>query len=493
MTVRAERLRIVEGGPVREPAQLVGAAARKAIAAAVRHVAMQRSLDGACRIAGERAADLVNARFILAAIDDGSSGRRGIAGVAASTRAIVRVERGDADPRYERERDDPRGDGSERLIFCPLVGPSGVTLAVLAGARVASEPPFDEREAAVLSMFAQHIAPLVAALRLDEWDDDEVTVVRSGGIAALASGAFHREAVERHVAGARHGEVLDVPPLLPRAGYAGLALLVLAALVSSVVVRIHRHAAGPAVIVARGGVEVTSSHDGVLDRVEVRAGDHVRRGDVVARLRADAERNDVALARREFEARLALRLANPASPDLEAHTAEARIALDRARARLAERRLVASRDGVIGDVHLESGQPVSAGQTVATLLPRDGDLVVRAVIPAHHRPALRIGQRVRLEVGGYPYTYEQAEVTFVGERVAGPSEIRAALGRSLAEVVDVSGPAILVEARLPRESFEVDGVRYAFHGGMTGQVEIAVGDEPALFVLVPPLRKVFEP
>jgi multidrug efflux pump subunit AcrA (membrane-fusion protein) len=475
----------------------------RVLAAAVRHAAMQRSLEGLARATCHGLADLVaGERHYCLFYDAGGRtlwregdahasteipSTTGLVGFAASTRSAIAVECASSDPRYAREADDPAGRGNERLAVHPIVDSRGEAQAVVVLVRSAGESAFAPRELHLISIFSRQLAPLFEAANfaaLGSDFEDEPTVVDRSPFDPAAIAAFEESRDQ--------GELLDLPRLLPGWAYALVTALVIACAIASVLVRVNRYATGPAIVIATDGVDVTSPVDGIVERVEVRPGDRVAAGAIVARLRADAEENDLARAEREFEQRLALRLEDPADEQLEAAVAEARLALDRARARVEERWLVASRDGTVGDVALEPGAAVSPGQTVVSLVPEAGELRLRAIVPAHHRPALTPGQPVRLEIDGYPFTYEHMTVTRVGERVLGPSETRAALGREFGDAVETRGPIVIVEASLDRPSFDVDGVRYRFHGGMTGEADVRVGDDPLAFVLAPVLKRLFE-
>lgn len=482
---------------------LVRSSEARVLAAAVRHAAMQRSLEGLARATCQGLADLLPAERNYCLFYD-AGGRTlwregsacanseipataGLAGYAVSTRSAVAVECAGHDPRYVREADDPAGRGNERIAAHPIVDSRGEAQAVVVLARSAGEIAFGAREMHLLAVFSRQLAPLFEAANFaalgNDFEDEPTVVDRS---------PFDPAAVARFEESRDQGELLDLPRLLPGWAYAVVTALLIACAVAAVLVRVNRYATGPAIVVATDGVDVSSPVDGIVATIEVRPGDRVAAGAIVARLRADAEANDLARAEREFEQRLALRLEDPSDEALEAAAADARLALDRARARVEERWLVASRDGTVGDVALEPGAAVSPGQTVVSLVPAAGELRLRAIVPAHHHPALAPGQPVRLEVDGYPFTYEHMTVTRVGERVLGPSETRAALGREFGDAVETRGPIVIVEASLDRPSFDVDGVRYRFHGGMTGEADVRVGDDPLVFVLAPVLKRLFE-
>ena len=56
----------------------------------------------------------------------------------------------------------------------------------------------------------------------------------------------------------------------------------------------------------------------------------------------------------------------------------------------------------------------------------------------------------------------------------------------------MTGPVVLVKARLPSPTFEAEKKIYRYHNGMQGTAEIRVRSERLLWVLVPSLKAVFE-
>ena len=99
---------------------------------------------------------------------------------------------------------------------------------------------------------------------------------------------------------------------------------------------------------------------------------------------------------------------------------------------------------------------------------------------------------LRLELRGYPHSYQRLKVDAVSEEVFGPSEARRVLGPEIADALTVSGPVALVEASLPGPTFESQGRSYAYHDGIPGRAEIRVRSEPILLSLIPALRAVTE-
>jgi hypothetical protein len=120
-----------------------------------------------------------------------------------------------------------------------------------------------------------------------------------------------------------------------------------------------------------------------------------------------------------------------------------------------------------------------------------GDPVVLALLPGQYRPLLKPGMDLRLELQGYQYIYQHLTVTSVENEVIGPAEAKRYLGEEIADAVTLTGPVVLVSARLPSATFEVEGKTRRFHDGMWAQAEVRVRSERVLVALIPALRALF--
>jgi hypothetical protein len=65
------------------------------------------------------------------------------------------------------------------------------------------------------------------------------------------------------------------------------------------------------------------------------------------------------------------------------------------------------------------------------------------------------------------------------------------LGAELADTLQLSGPVILVEARLPSTLFSFEGQTLRYVEGMSGRADASVRKERIAVVLLPALKAVF--
>ncbi|HYC92890.1 MAG TPA: GAF domain-containing protein [Thermoanaerobaculia bacterium] len=479
---------------------------------AARGVAAQRDLAGAGDLLRLAAEDLVDADRVYCLLYDpegemlwsratglGEEERRessaaGVVSFVARTGRGVRIDRAAGDPRFEREADDPRGGRCEHLVAWPVRTrlPAAPVLAVLCAVRDRGNEPFSKADEAALALLADTVAPslaqLVLATRLE-------AASRSGDgeLREPTAGIFRKEALEHYAfRGAQEGDWLRLSPRWTAATFWLLASLVAAFLVFATVTTIDESSAGPAVVRLTGRTEITASQMGVVTAVEVRPGDRMTAGRVMVRFQSARETAELARIDREWELQLVERLrdlsANPPAQALIGLRAER----DLARSRVEERVVRAPRAGIVRDVRCRRDQHVAAGDILLSLSSAGSRPVLMAVLPGEHRPLLRVGMPLNLELRGYRHTPQRLTIASIADEVVGPEEARRLLGPEVATSVALNGPLVRVSASFPADTFDARGERYALHDGMWGSAEVPVRSEPLLVTLIPGLRAVWE-
>lgn len=412
----------------------------------------------------------------------------GLVSFVARTGRPVRVEHASGDPRFEREADDPLGERCGPLLALPVCAADSEVLAVLCAVRDPERAPFAAEDEAALALLAATVAPSLAQLALAT--RLEAASARDGE--PRTAEVFREEALEHHATGAREGDWLRLSPRWTTATFWLLVVLVAAFLLFALVSTVDEHSAGPAVVRLTGRTEVTASQAGVVTAVEVRPRDRVAVGDVLVRFQSAREAAELARIEREWELQLVERLrdlsANPPAQALIALRAER----DLARARLDERVVRAPRAGIVGDVRCRRDQHVAAGDILLSLSGTDSRPVLMAVLPGEHRPMLRAGMPLNLELRGYDHAPQRLIIASIADEVVGPEEAKRLLGPEVATAVPLNGPLVRVEAVFPGDSFEASGERYALHDGMWGAAEVPVRSESLLAALVPGLRAFME-
>lgn len=404
----------------------------------------------------------------------------GLVSFVARTGRTVRIERAAEDPRFEQEADDPLGERCEHLLAMPVS--DAPVLAVLCAVRNPGRAPFSAADEVALALLAATVAPSLAHLALAARTEARE---RSAKL-------FREEALEHHAAGAHAGDWLRLSPRWTTSTFWLLAALVAAFLVFTAVSTVAENSSGPAVVRLTGRTEVTATQAGLVAAVAVRPGDRVAAGDVLLRFQNAREAAELARIEREWELQLVERLRDLSA----AAPAQALIALraerDLARARLEERVVRAPRAALIGDLRCRPGQQVTAGDILLSLVGADSRPVLTVLLPGEHRPLLRPGMPLNLELRGYAHAPQHLTIAAVSDEVVAPEEARRLLGPEVATAVPLNGPLVRVEAFFPRDTFEARGERYALHDGMWGNAEVPVRSESLLVALVPGLRAVSE-
>lgn len=162
----------------------------------------------------------------------------------------------------------------------------------------------------------------------------------------------------------------------------------------------------PARVVALQEAEVATRVAGTVDRMGVRVGDRVSRGDLVAsldagdvRARIDAARAQLELAQRTFDRIQSLERDGAASPheldQAQAALASARAQVQEAETQAAYVEIRAPFAGTVTARMADAGDLASPGQPLIQL---SGDAVkVVAELPAHQAGTVSVGQEVLLE------------------------------------------------------------------------------------------------
>jgi biotin carboxyl carrier protein len=473
------------------------------------------------RVAADRASCLLYdaSRETLWARDPTSASRRdesaavGLVSFVLRSGLPVRLAHAGEDPRYEREADDPAGDGRERFLAVPIhlhglpaglpgdpesdaSAERGEVMAVLAVTRDPAREEFTAAEEAELERLALQAAPYLTALSPE-------AASALPGIDLLGGpepGLFRPRVVEQMLRpSAADADPLRISPTWTRISYWVLVFALAAFLVYSLLGRVDEYAAGVAVVEMGGRTDLTALDSGTVAAVAAAPGERVQAGQVLVRFDDARERAELERAEREFALQLVNRLRDPADRNAEQALIALRAQRELARAQLERRSLRAPAAGTVADVWVRPGQYLQPGQAVLSLAGATGttgtpapEPSVAVLLPGQYRPQIRPGMPMRLEISGYRYAYQKLTVGSVGDEVIGPGEAQRYLAPGVADALSVSGPVVIVRARLPSATFTAEGKTYRYHDGMHGQAEIRVRSDRILFALIPALKAAFK-
>jgi HlyD family secretion protein len=173
-------------------------------------------------------------------------------------------------------------------------------------------------------------------------------------------------------------------------------------------------------------VFVSPDEQGRIEKLNVREGDHVNKGDLLFAVDDDLQKAEVAVrhtavvnAQQSFDrARELLKTAAGTQKnydDAEAALRQAKANLDWAQTRLARRSASSPADGTIQQVYFRPGETVAPGRPVISLL-TPGNLKIRFFAPEPLLPEIKYGEVVRVTCDGCEQGLT-AKVTFISGSV----------------------------------------------------------------------------
>jgi len=410
----------------------------------------------------------------------------GLAGFAVRTVAGVVVPHAADDALYRAEIDNPGGTGRERLAVQPVAGPDGHVHAVLIAVRDEDRPPFTGAELDKLEALASAWAPYVLHMSMRV----EADQILGDRLDRGPSDMFRQEAIVHLVRRGQRGDVVRVHPGWVRAAYWLVLGSLAAAFTYAAVAQVHQYAEGAAVVQFTGRSELIAHEAGTIASLDAERGQHVERGQVLARLHDAEQVGQLRTLETEFESKLVAYLQSPADPAVKQALGQIRSQRDSARLGVESRTIRAPQAGIVKEVLVRNGQRVEPGTVVLSIVEATSaeGLKVIAFLPGGERPRLRAHQPLRLTLPGYRGAHIASEVRAISE-VLGAAEARARfLGNRLGDSLPLTGTVVVVEARLTSPEFEADGEMFQLHDGMIGQAEVQMQSRSLLESLIPGLH-----
>lgn len=144
--------------------------------------------------------------------------------------------------------------------------------------------------------------------------------------------------------------------------------------------------------------------------------------------------------------------------------------------------LTASQDGVITALNYPAGQTVTAGQSLATLLPHQSDLEVQLYAPSRTAGFVSVGQNVLIRYQAFPYQkfgLHHGTVTDVSKTPFAPNELPANLASTILSNAQQniqgfnSNEALYrIKVRLEKQSIDAYGKPQMLKPGMTLEADV---------------------
>jgi multidrug efflux pump subunit AcrA (membrane-fusion protein) len=302
-------------------------------------------------------------------------------------------------------------------------------------------------------------------------------------------GIYRQEALQALEQGTgSDGELLKISPAWIRWTYWLLVLVLAASTAYAVFGTVNEHAVGPAVIRVEGRNDMTATTGGIVVSTHVQPGQRVSHGQLLVRFYVAQETAELERLNQEFELQLVKLLRDPTDQAARESLTTLRAQRDLAEARVAERSLRATVDGVVSDLRIRPGQLLAPGDLVLTLVGDDAHFSLLAFLPGHARPLLKKGMILRTELTGFSYAYRELTVDSIGDEVVGPAEARRYLGSDLGDAYAFEGPVVLVKAHVPDRMFVSEERRFRYYDGLPARAEAIIRRQPIAVALVPALR-----
>lgn len=305
---------------------------------------------------------------------------------------------------------------------------------------------------------------------------------------AVRSRIFREEALRHHEGAQQDGDVLRISPAWTRWTYWTLLGLLLAALGYSLLGTLPEYATGPAIVKVDGQSHLTVDQPGVVSSVEVRPGQRVDKGQALVSFRSEEETVSLDRIQREFDLQLIRVLRDPSDEAARQTLTSLRAEREQAVARQQARTLRAPQAGVVSDLRIRPGQYVTPGESVISVMGDNVTVSMVALLPGGYRPTLAPGHPLRVELDGFPHEYHEFTIDSVGDQIVGPTEVRRFLGPEISDALQLTGPMVVVRAKLPATTFKSKGRTFNYFDGMLARADARVRAERILVALVPGLK-----
>jgi hypothetical protein len=371
------------------------------------------------------------------------SAAAGLTGYAARTAERVELEIAGADPRYDADADNPRGDPNVRLIAEPIVGLHSAVLGVAVAIRPAHGAVFSALDVAVMRRLVRCAAAALAAINSRSREE----TLLDKALSTRASDMFREEALEHHAgATVKPGELLRTSPRWLRTIPWFISGVLASAVVFASIVRIPRYSTGPAVVRARHKVSALATADGLVSSIDVSPGDRVRRGATIGWFQPSST------------------MSAPAREELRAPI-----------------------DGLVGPLLAPAGAHIAAGDPILTVMDEKSGCELIALLPASSTIQIQRDDTLRLRLHGYAGVQISPSIVRVSTAVVGPTEAARYLGLSDGTAITMTVPARIVRASLPT-TFPSGDRLYLYQDGMTGDAEVVASRDSLLAIVVPGLK-----
>jgi biotin carboxyl carrier protein len=405
----------------------------------------------------------------------------GLLGYAIRTNKAEVFRDCENDPRFDPEVDGAHQAIERHAIVVPmhdLYGETRLLVCVSAPARLWPNP---ENDLPKMERFIK----AAEAFFLRHLFQDTQNMENKSGLTAEGkrqqTGLFREEAIQAQAQSTlADPAVLEAGAGWTRHTYRLISAATVLMLLAGLLVQINQYASGWGVVRTGQSTPLRATLDGNIDVLHAQSGSEVKAGQLLLELSAQAERQALHQAEERFHEAVRQRLLDPNDGNIASQLPNLRAGVQTTRDALRLRQVFSPLAGRIGDVRLESGQYIVAGQHLFDITQQGAKQRVIALVPGSFRPRLAVGQNMRVSLAGYAFTTLTLKVTRIGTELVGPSEAKRMLGAAREDAFPVSGSNVWVEADLEQSSFDFNGRALRFHDGLSGEVEIVIDRAPLL-------------
>ncbi len=370
---------------------------------------------------------------------------------------------------------------SSHSAIIPVVTTSE-TVAVITMTRNPRNPAYHPIEQIAMIALARETAAVLHHLAIAH-------LTKQSEINADKGGLYRGEALEAHRSRGNEGVPVHLTPGWVRRTYPVLGVAIVIAIIASVFLTVPTYSTGTGVVKFEGTTTSVPAA-GLVDKVFVRPGQAVKKGEIVLRLNSASEEAELALAKEEWKIATTQYLLDNTDEAVKKSLASASARITRARAQLDTRVIRASKDGTVSDTRIEPGKMLQAGDRILTIVAPGTVPEIDCLLPGKDRPRLKKGMKVQIQLAGFVKTPETVEILSVGTEVVGLSEAARVIGTEFADSLKQlqGGSFVMVKARLPA-LFKTDLKTMRYSPGMSAQCEVKIMSKPFLVSLLPVLEK----
>ena len=145
--------------------------------------------------------------------------------------------------------------------------------------------------------------------------------------------------------------------------------------------------------------------------------------------------------------------------------------------------VVASRDGIVSNLHLKPGQSVSANQSLLSIVPQNSDIEAQLLVPVRAAGFLYNGQHIDIRYDAFPYQkfgLYTGQLTSVSSAVLLPNDLPDA-------PITISEPMYLVKVSLNSSTVEAFGNPIVLKSGMTFSADIKLSERSLIEWVLEPI------